>query len=438
MPYRNRISRIGSESRRTRVHAASNVTGTEGLAATLGCNRRTRTASGSDVGQPGRRVNVLPSGGRVSARGPVRLRWRGTTGPNRWVQEERQSHDEFGWLGSTAGSPPVRTERRFVARRSALAGRPGAAGIGLRPPVPGAQSSPAASYQQQPSWSRTNPPTAKFPSYSPPPGGGGPGAPIAPPYRNGPASAVPAAYGGAKPPVGQPEYQARGNQPPGPPPGPPGSGGPGGSGDEPRRRRGGVLAARIIALCVAAARADRRRCGLRVHRRPAGQQRHLDLRRLTPATGGVIFVRGMTILLVGSDARTDADGNPLSDGGTPQVATEDDGGGINTDTIMLVHVPKGGGKATAVSIPRDTWIGPSGDEPGSSAPTRTVPRATYEANKINSYYATAKAYTEEHLVKQGVTDPAQIERESNEAGRTMLIRVIQAFTGTARSTTTPR
>ncbi|MEP6755429.1 MAG: hypothetical protein ABJA67_08005 [Chthonomonadales bacterium] len=26
--------------------------------------------------------------------------------------------------------------------------------------------------------------------------------------------------------------------------------------------------------------------------------------------------------------------------------------------MMLVHIPQGGGKATAVSLPRDTWIGP--------------------------------------------------------------------------------
>ena len=145
-------------------------------------------------------------------------------------------------------------------------------------------------------------------------------------------------------------------------------------------------------------------------------------------SGGVMFDGGMTILLVGSDARTDADGNPLTKEELAQVATEDDGGGINTDTMMLVHVPEGGGKATAVSIPRDTWItqkvadqvtGPYGDGT----------QGTYKANKINSFYATAKAYTEERLVNQGVTDPAQRERESSEAGRTMLIRVIQAFTG---------
>jgi LCP family protein required for cell wall assembly len=145
-------------------------------------------------------------------------------------------------------------------------------------------------------------------------------------------------------------------------------------------------------------------------------------------TGGVTFEGGMTILLVGSDARTDADGNPLSAEELAQVGTEDDGGGINTDTIMILHIPEGGGKATAVSLPRDTWIGPKvmSNIVGPYADGR---EGTYNPNKINSFYSTAKAYTEERLVSEGVTDKAQIERESNEAGRTMLIRVVQSFTG---------
>ena len=144
--------------------------------------------------------------------------------------------------------------------------------------------------------------------------------------------------------------------------------------------------------------------------------------------GGVSFSEGMTFLLVGSDARTDQDGKPLSADELRQVGTQDDGGGINTDTIMLVHIPKGGGKATAVSLPRDTWIGPAvmAEVVGPYADGTEGP---YNANKINSYYSTAKAYTEQRLVSQGVTDKARIERESNEAGRTMLIRVVQAFTG---------
>jgi LCP family protein required for cell wall assembly len=144
--------------------------------------------------------------------------------------------------------------------------------------------------------------------------------------------------------------------------------------------------------------------------------------------GGVISADGLTILLVGSDARTDADGNPLSADELAQVGTEDDGGGINTDTIMLVHIPQGGGKATAVSLPRDTWIS-SKVINQVAGPYADGSEGQYSPNKINSYYSTAKAYTEEYLVSQGVTDKAQIERESNEAGRTMLIRVAQAFTG---------
>ena len=145
-------------------------------------------------------------------------------------------------------------------------------------------------------------------------------------------------------------------------------------------------------------------------------------------TGGVMFNGGMTILLVGSDARTDADGNPLTKEELAQVATEDDGGGINTDTMMLVHIPEGGGKATAVSIPRDTWITQKVANEV-TGPYADGTEGTYKANKINSYYATAKAYAEERLVNQGVTDPVQRDRESSEAGRTMLIRIMQAFTG---------
>ncbi|WP_395726242.1 LCP family protein [Nakamurella sp.] len=143
---------------------------------------------------------------------------------------------------------------------------------------------------------------------------------------------------------------------------------------------------------------------------------------------GVNSAEGLTFLLVGSDARTDADGNPLSADELDQVGTEDDGGGINTDTIMLVHVPQGGGRATAVSIPRDTWIGPRVTNQ-IVGPYANGSQGPYQPNKVNSYYATAKAYTAEHLVSQGVSDRAQIERESNEAGRTMLIRVMQAFSG---------
>ena len=54
---------------------------------------------------------------------------------------------------------------------------------------------------------------------------------------------------------------------------------------------------------------------------------------------------------------------------------------------------------------------------------------SYKPNKINSFYGTAKAYEQQYLVSKGVTDKAELERRSNEAGRTMLIKVLQQFTG---------
>ena len=134
---------------------------------------------------------------------------------------------------------------------------------------------------------------------------------------------------------------------------------------------------------------------------------------------------GKTILLVGSDARVDAAGNPLTAEELAAVATELDGGGTSTDTMMLIHIPTGGGKATAVSIPRDSWIT---DPPQGPAESGTA-LVDYAPNKVNSYYGSAKFYTAQRMVGEGVTDQAQIERDSSNAGRKMLISVLERLTG---------
>jgi LCP family protein required for cell wall assembly len=73
------------------------------------------------------------------------------------------------------------------------------------------------------------------------------------------------------------------------------------------------------------------------------------------------------ILLVGDDSRP-ANASPEV---LQQLSTEEDGGSVNTDTIMLMHIPAGGGQATVISFPRDSWI----DIPG------------YGKGKLNSAYA---------------------------------------------------
>ncbi len=144
--------------------------------------------------------------------------------------------------------------------------------------------------------------------------------------------------------------------------------------------------------------------------------------------GGVLFSGGVNILLVGSDARTDADGNPLTAEQLKAVGTQDDGGSVNTDTIIIVHIPQGGGKATAVSIPRDTWI-PEAVASQVKGPYDDGSYGTYKANKINSFYGTAKFYDEEALAKKGVAAGAARTKQAAEAGRVMLTSVIERFTG---------
>ena len=221
-----------------------------------------------------------------------------------------------------------------------------------------------------------------------------------------------------------------GGQPPRPPVPPrrtgggPGSSGP--SDPDERRHHPAVIAGRIIAAVLAFAVVLVAGVGYFVQQDVNSASAVSDA-ATSAGDVGVAFSGGMNVLLVGSDSRTDAQGNPLTAEELAALNTEETGG-LNTDTMMVLHIPEGGGKATAVSIPRDTWI--SDDVvAGIQGPYSDGSTGVYKANKINSFYGTAKAYTEEALVNKGVTDTAGRERQSNEAGRIMLTKVVQKFTG---------
>ena len=74
---------------------------------------------------------------------------------------------------------------------------------------------------------------------------------------------------------------------------------------------------------------------------------------------------GQDWLLVGSDSR-----EGLSAGERRRLSTGS-AGGQRTDTMMLLHIPSGGGKATLVSLPRDSY----------------VPIPGHGRNKLNAAYA---------------------------------------------------
>ena len=119
------------------------------------------------------------------------------------------------------------------------------------------------------------------------------------------------------------------------------------------------------------------------------------------------------ILLVGMDSRTDAQGNPLSADQLAQLHAGGDDGESNTDTMILVHIPNGGSRATAISIPRDSYVDIAGG---------------YGEHKINSAFAWGKNAAIGGLRQQGLAG-AQLEVQSNQEGAKTAIRTVQDLTG---------
>ena len=127
------------------------------------------------------------------------------------------------------------------------------------------------------------------------------------------------------------------------------------------------------------------------------------------AAGGPV-----NILLIGLDTRRDQNGNPLPKAILDQLhAGDGNEGGYNTNTLILLHVPAGGGKVSAFSIPRDDL----------------VPIPGYRPDKIKQAYGVTKDATEQALQAQGITDPAALEQQGRAAGRQATIGVVQALTG---------
>jgi LCP family protein required for cell wall assembly len=135
---------------------------------------------------------------------------------------------------------------------------------------------------------------------------------------------------------------------------------------------------------------------------------------LSPGAGGTRPLDGaVDILLVGMDSRTDAQGNPLADEQRKLLRVDAADGEVNTDTIILVHIPTDTSKAVAISIPRDSFV----DIPG------------YGQHKINSAYPRGKNVERQRLQARGAQDAAAIERRSNEAGAKVLIAAVEQLTG---------
>jgi LCP family protein required for cell wall assembly len=104
----------------------------------------------------------------------------------------------------------------------------------------------------------------------------------------------------------------------------------------------------------------------------------------------------MNILLVGIDDRSNMTAQQVR-----QLRVGFDGGSLATDTMMILHVPADGSKATLISLPRDSYV----HIPG------------HGMNKLNSAYSLA------YNAAAGKPD------QKRTAGADLLIQTIQDLTG---------
>lgn len=98
----------------------------------------------------------------------------------------------------------------------------------------------------------------------------------------------------------------------------------------------------------------------------------------TPAGDRPAETSGDTYLLVGSDSRDDLTREQRAELGTGSAE------GRRTDSIMLVHVPSGGGKSVIISIPRDSYM----------------PIPGHGSNKVNAAYSIGGPQLLVHTLEQ--------------------------------------
>jgi LCP family protein required for cell wall assembly len=128
----------------------------------------------------------------------------------------------------------------------------------------------------------------------------------------------------------------------------------------------------------------------------------------------VLIGQAFTALLVGLDARTDANGNPLPPALLNALHAGPDDGQLHTDTIILLHVSALPSEpAVAISIPRDSYV--------------TLADGSGK-HKINSAYSRGLIAAEQRLSAQGISG-AELDRSGREAGRAALIATVESLTG---------
>jgi LCP family protein required for cell wall assembly len=165
----------------------------------------------------------------------------------------------------------------------------------------------------------------------------------------------------------------------------------------PRRRTSrGVTGLRIVAAVVSAALLAGSGWGWYLTRVADAAVNRTDA---IPTSGNDGIGADMNLLLVGQDGRTDLSPEQLAE----LNAGANDSGGLNTDTMILVHVPADGSRASFVSFPRDSYV----QIPG------------HGQDKLNSAYAYG----------YNSVDSAAPAADKEAAGAQLLVQTISKLSG---------
>jgi LCP family protein required for cell wall assembly len=128
----------------------------------------------------------------------------------------------------------------------------------------------------------------------------------------------------------------------------------------------------------------------------------------------------VNLLVMGLDSRVDENGNPYPQDIYNAIHAEDASvGGYNTNVLLYIHIPAGGGPAVGISIPRDDYVRYAGT-PGGTA-----------YGKIKEAYGrelTAKLST---LMNHGVSK-ADAYQPARDAAREEEINTVSQFLGGVR------
>ncbi|NBH08058.1 LCP family protein, partial [Amycolatopsis sp. SID8362] len=119
----------------------------------------------------------------------------------------------------------------------------------------------------------------------------------------------------------------------------------------------------------------------------------------------------LDVLLVGRDARTDPQGNPLSPDVLRELRVGANGDDL-TDTLIVLRIPNGTKEVKAFSIPRDSYVSMPGGK-----------------GKINAAFGRAKAAEARRLRTAGETDKAKIDQSALTAARRATRQAVEDLTG---------